>query len=152
MVKSLRFQQDGNRYIAIDMGQRVFLSVIFMLFTFHVFAQEVPSELRGGIQADNATIQKALEIKKQGWTYIMPKPKSPQAAWGNRDGRTTWWVGYWINEKTSETSSTEPVLTNSKYIGDSRGSLGWRRGGTPPPPTKIEWLLSKEGGIKPLGN
>jgi len=114
------------------------------------FSQEIPSELRGGIKADSATIQKALEMKKQGWVYIMPEPKSPQAAWGNHDGRTTWWVGYWVNEKADETSSVEPVLENGKYVGDGHGSPGWRRGGTPPPPTKIEWLLSKSGGIKPL--
>ena len=134
------------------MKRRTFVVLLVAFLISAVFSQEIPSELRGGIQADNATIQKALEMKKQGWTYVMPKPKSPQAAWGNRDGRTTWWVGYWTNDKTSETSSAEPVLTNSKYVGDGRGSLGWRRGGTSPPPTKIEWLLSKDGGIKPPGN
>jgi hypothetical protein len=111
--------------------------------------QEIPAELRGGIQADSATIQKALEMKKQGWTYVMPEPKSAQAAWGNRDGRTTWWVGYWTNDKTGETSSAEPVLKDGKYVGDGHGVRVWRRGGSPLPPMKIEWLMSKSGGIKP---
>ena len=29
----------------------------------------------------------------------MPQPKSRQAAWGNGDGRTTWFYGFWDNEK-----------------------------------------------------
>lgn len=122
---------------------------LIALFISAVISQEIPKELRGGIKADNETIQKALEMKRQGWVYIMPEPKSAQAAWGNRDGRTTWWVGYWINEETDRTSSVEPVLENGKYVGDENGSRFWRRGGSPPPPSKIEWLLSKSGGIKP---
>ena len=126
------------------------LGVFFIaLLISTAFPQEIPSELRGGIKADSATIQKALGMIRQGWVYIMPEPKSTQAAWGNRDGRTTWWVGYWINEETDKTSSVEPVLENGKYVGDENGSRFWRRGGSPPPPTKIEWLLSKSGGIKP---
>jgi hypothetical protein len=130
-----------------------FLSLVFLpvIFIPALLSQEIPSELRGGIQADNATIQKALEMKRQGWTYIMPEPKSAQAAWGNRDGRTTWWVGYWTNEKNGETSSAEPVLKNGKYVGDGHGVRVWRRGGSPSLPTKIEWLLSTSGGIKPRG-
>jgi hypothetical protein len=131
------------------MRKKVFAFIFSAFFISAVFSQEIPSELRGGIQADSTTIQKALEMKNQGWTYVMPKPKSAQAAWGNRDGRTTWWVGYWTNEKTNETSSAEPELKNGKYVGNGQGSPVWRRGGTPPPPTKIEWLLSKGGGIKP---
>jgi hypothetical protein len=131
------------------MNKRVIAVLFFVLLASALYSQEIPPGLRGGIQADNATIQKTLEMQKQGWSYSMPEPKSPQAAWGNRDGRTTWWVGYWTNEKTGETSSSEPMLKNGKYIGDAQGSRRWRRGGTPPPPTKIEWLLSKSGGIKP---
>jgi len=124
----------------------LFLSTLFVQV---LLSQEIPTELRSGIKADNTTIQKALEMKRQGWIYVMPEPKSAQAAWGNRDGRTTWWVGYWTNDKTGETSSIEPVLNNEKYVGNGQGVRVWRRGGSPPPPTKIEWLLSKSGGIKP---
>lgn len=134
------------------MKKILLLSFLSAIFIPALFSQEIPPELRGGIQADNATIQKALEMKRQGWTYIMPEPKSAKAAWGNKDGRTTWWVGYWTNDKTTETSSDEPVLKNGKYVGDGQGVRVWRRGGSPAPPTKIEWLLSKSGGIKPRGD
>jgi hypothetical protein len=132
------------------MKKQMQAGLIGALFISVVFAQEIPAGLRGGIQARNATIQKAQEMRKRGWTYIMSEPKSAQAAWGNRDGRTTWWVGYWTNDKTGETSSSEPELKNGLYVGDDKGGRAWRRGGTPPPQTKIEWLLSKRGGIKPI--
>lgn len=107
----------------------------------------IPSSLRQGIQVNQKTINIALEMQKQGWKYIMPRPKSPQAAWGNSDGRTTWFRGCWVNG--DKTSSTTPVLKESLYVGDDLGSLGWRRGGSPRRPTKIEWLLSESGGIEP---
>jgi hypothetical protein len=103
------------------MKRRVFAVFFCALLISALRAQEIPLELRGGIQADNATIQKALDMQKHGWAYIMPEPKSSQAAWGNRDGRTTWRVGYWTNEKTGETSSSEPALNNGKYVGDGQG-------------------------------
>lgn len=111
----------------------------------------IPSELRSTKNSiDKTTIESALQFKKAGWTFVMPEPKSPQAVWGNRDGRTTWWIGYWLNEKTKETSSTQPNKdSNGKLTGDGKGALAWRRGGTPPPPSKIEWLCSKSGGIPP---
>ena len=111
----------------------------------------IPLELRSGdFSCDKSTIQTAAELKHAGWTYIMPEPKSPQAAWGNYDGRTTWWVGYWVNRTTSATSFTQPTInSNGEIIGDGNGYLAWRRGGTPPPPTEIEWLCSSYGGIPP---
>jgi hypothetical protein len=112
----------------------------------------IPSELRAGnFSCDKATIDTALAIKHAGWTHIMPQPKSPQAAWGNRDGRTTWWVGYWINVKTDSTSSIQPTKDNTggQWVGDSKGVRYWRRGGSPPRPTKIEWLCSNSDGIPP---
>lgn len=54
----------------------------------------VPDNLRGEITVDQGTYQKALAMRHEGWVYVMPEPKSPQAAWGNSDGRTTWWQGY----------------------------------------------------------
>lgn len=88
-------------------------------------------------------------MQKQGWEYIMPQPKSPQARWGNRDGRTTWWVGYWTNHITNETSENIPNFNSGKYKGDNKGGRAWRRGGSPGVPSKLEWLLSKHGGIEP---
>lgn len=125
------------------LGVLVFFSLISLVYS------QIPAELRGGIQADSATIQKALEMKRQGWTYNMPEPKSAKAAWGVRDGRTTWWVGYWMNSKTNETSSVEPTIQGGKYAGDGQGGRSWRRGGSPSAPSKLEWLLSTGGGILP---
>jgi hypothetical protein len=80
----------------------------------------------------------------------MPEPKSRQAAWGNYDGRTTRWVGYWVNGRIGATSSAQPAKnSNGEWVGDGNGYRSWRRGGTPPSPTKIEWLCSSYGGIPP---
>ena len=113
-------------------------------------AAPIPLPLRGGIECDTARIALALELNQQGWVYIMPQPKSPQAAWGNRDGRTTWWIGYWVNERTNATSLSQPTKdAKGIYIGDGGGGPRWRRGGSPPLPTIIEWLCSRSGGIPP---
>src|SRR5271157_3879554 len=81
---------------------------------------------------DKATIKTAVELKRSGWTYIIPEPKSPQAAWGNHDGRTTWCVGYWVNGTTGATSSTQPTKrSDGGWLGDGYGHRTWRRGGTP---------------------
>jgi len=111
----------------------------------------IPPELRSGdFACDKSTIQTAIELKHTGWTYIMPEPKSRQAAWGNYDGRTTWWVGYWVNGRSGATSSAQPTSNSSgEMVGDGNGYRAWRRGGTPSPPTKIEWLCSSYGGIPP---
>jgi hypothetical protein len=112
-------------------------------------APTIPNELRAGIETTQRTIDKALAMQKDGWEYTMPSPKSSQAAWGNSDGRTTWFKGYWINQITKQYSATEPVLKDGKYIGDGVDASGWRRGGSPRRPTALEWLLSKSGGIPP---
>ena len=110
---------------------------------------KIPSSLRGGIKADQNIINTALQMQKQGWAYVMPRPKSKQARWGNADGRTTWWIGYWHNEKAKQYSSSIPKLKEGVYVGDGKASRGWRRGGSPRRPIKIEWLLSKTGGTPP---
>ena len=111
----------------------------------------IPSSLRGGnIQCNQATIDVALELTQQGWQYVMPEPKSAQAAWGNTDGRTTWFTGYWINKTSQKTSMETPIKNASgSYIGDDRGYRGWRRGGSPAMPTQLEWLCSLSGGVPP---
>jgi hypothetical protein len=110
----------------------------------------LPSFLRQGIQADVATQTTAVEMHKQGWRYTMPDPKSAQARWGNTDGRTTWWYGYWSNAKTNpaQVSKTQPQKNGcGLYYGDGQDLRGtWRRGGTAANPTKLEWLLSASGG------
>lgn len=125
------------------------LLAFFLVISFSLTAQSIPSTLRQGVSADQSTINIAFEMQKQGWEYIMPQPKSAKAAWGVRDGRTTWWVGYWQNETTSQTSSTTPELSKGKYIGDDNGGRSWRRGGSPGAPSVLEWLLSKSGGVEP---
>jgi hypothetical protein len=114
-------------------------------------ATAIPPELRqGSVSCDKATIETALVLKHAGWMYTMPQPKSPQAAWGNRDGRTTWYIGYWSNDKTHATSSAQPKKDDKgELVGDGKGMPAWRRGGSPAAPTKIEWLCSKTGGIDP---
>jgi len=111
----------------------------------------IPPELRAGqFSCDQSTIQAALALKAAGWAYIMPQPKSPEARWGNTDGRTTWWVGYWKNGKTSATSAAQPAKgSDGQLAGDGNGGRAWRRGGSPRAPTKIEWLCSTSGGIAP---
>ncbi len=111
----------------------------------------IPNFLRDGIQADKATLVRAVEMYEQGWRYTMPRPKSNQARWGNYDGRTTWWYGYWYNEKNGKYSSTVPEKAGSGYYeGDYQNRKGEpRRGGSPGKPSKIMWLLSSGGGVKP---
>ena len=114
-----------------------------------LYAADIPETLRGGIEVDSKTIEKALSLKAAGWEYVMPSPKSDKASWGNHDGRTTWWTGYWKNSQSKETSSVAPVLVEEKWIGNNKGGRISRRGGTPRRPSKLEWLLSSGGGIKP---
>ena len=65
----------------------------------------VPVQLRqSSFSSDRETLDQALGLKRAGWTYIMPQPKDAQARWGNGDSRTTWWAGYWTNER-DDTSS-----------------------------------------------
>lgn len=104
--------------------------------------------LRSGVNASDAEIKQASELKSLGWEYTMPQPKSAKASWGNSDGRTTWWNGYWVNRKTNRNSSVTPSSLND-YKGDGIENRGWRRGGAPGRPTMIEWLCSTSGGIPP---
>lgn len=105
---------------------------------------------KGSFFCDAATTQTALDLVHAGWTYVMPRPKSPKAAWGVTDGRTTWWNGYWQNETTHEFSSIQPVKDkDGSFKGNGLGGPSWRRGGSPRAPSKIEWLCSKSGGIEP---
>lgn len=96
-------------------------------------------------------LNKAKEMKRQGWEYIMPKPKSSGADWTVKDGRTTWYNGYWINRTKKDKSYEEPKLKDGIYVGDNQTVEVWTtiRRGRPKNPTEIEWLLSKSGGVPP---
>ena len=112
--------------------------------------KSISIELRAGISCDNKTVQTAIELKLDGWVYIMPQPKSLQASWGNPDIRTTWWVGYWTNESKNVSSSILPTNNAAgEFVGDGNGVQSWRHGGSPSTPAAIEWLCSKSGGIPP---
>lgn len=104
--------------------------------------------LRAGITASAAEQDLAKRIKTAGWEYVMPRPKSAQAQWGNTDGRTTWWHGCWKNVKTGRYSSRQPEPADG-FKGDGIENTGWRRGGSPSAPSRIEWLCSTSGGIPP---
>jgi micrococcal nuclease len=124
-------------------------------------SEAIPVGLRkGSFQVDKETIATALELKNAGWKYLMPEPKSAQAAWGNSDKRTTWYVGFWVNKDGSKSASQPKKNDKGEVKGDggagldiaSEGQSGgrpWRRGGSPQSPTKMEWLLSESGGIEP---
>jgi len=105
-------------------------------------------KLRRGTAATDAEILAACELLSQGWTYHMPHPKSPQAAWGNGDRRTTWFNGWWYNDKTKLYSDTTPAKSASGlYLGDNQNSADtWRRGGSPAMPDVYMFLLSPDGG------
>jgi len=112
---------------------------------------QIPGILRSGISANKQILRQGVEMYLQGWRYTMPRPKSSQACWGNRDRRTTWWQAYWYNTKTFHYSRTTPQKqSNGSYVGDAQNDKGyWRNGGSPRTPSKIEWLLSESGGRKP---
>ena len=117
----------------------VVLLLVLALATAPLNAQttnSIPSQLRkGNFECDQPTIQAALELKVAGWTYVMPEPKSSEAAWGNSDKRTTWWIGYWTNRVTKTITSAPPKPGDkSRRGGDGNGARQWRSGGSPQPP------------------
>ena len=86
----------------------------------------------------------ATELVARGWAYVMPRPKSSQAKWGNTDARTTWWTGYWKNGDLDLVSTAQPSESDG-FKGDGE-QPGWRRGGSPASPSDVEWLCSESGG------
>ena len=159
LISSITIAQD--KIISLDNGKKIILNSdktwdyyagISYEYDFSTLSSNnIPSFLRQGISVDKSTLKTAVEMYLQGWRYTMPRPKSSQASWGNSDGRTTWWIGYWFNNKTNKYSRTVPKKqTNGYYYGDSQDDKGyWRNGGSPRTPNKIDWLLSTSGGIKP---
>jgi uncharacterized protein YegP (UPF0339 family) len=112
------------------------------------------SLLRDGIDAGENDIITACKLVRNGWEYIMPEPKSAKAAWGIIDRRTTWFYGYWENNRTERVSIRQPkeednLLGDGALVEGSGIENGrpWRGGGAPTRnPTIIEWLCSKQGG------
>lgn len=104
--------------------------------------------LRSGVEAAASEVATARALVSRDWGYVMPRPKSAQARWGNGDGRTTWWNGYWVNRRTRTHSARQPNARDD-YAGDGAAASGWRRGGAPRRPSVVEWLCSKSGGILP---
>jgi hypothetical protein len=105
-------------------------------------------KLRKNIKATDIEIKTACEMLADGWIYTMPRPKSAKAAWGITDGRTTWWYGFWYNEKTQLYSDSTPIKKSSGiYLGDSQNNSGnWKNGGSPKKPDIFMYLLSDSGG------
>jgi hypothetical protein len=103
------------------------------------------NRIRAKYSASAAELEEAYSLASQGWRYTLPQPKSAQAAWGNYDGRTTWWYGYWKNLKTNKYSQNKPDLSESGvWTGDGQKFEGfYRKGGSPPNPTPIEFILSE---------
>ena len=145
---------DGTKVVLYDdfswqyYGQDITYSFDFSTLSPHT----LPAFLRQGIQVNVSTQTIAVEMYLQGWRYTMPVPKSAQAMWGNSDGRTTWFYGYWYNIVTDHVSSTEPEnKENGMYLGDDQDLRNYYRGGGAPRfPTDLEWLLSQGEGVKPL--
>jgi len=146
--------QAQDQIITLENGKKVVLhsdktweyseGIVYTYDFSKIRDNEIPNFLRQGIKADKQTLTVATEIYFQGWRFTMPNPKSPQATWGNYDGRTTWWHGYWYNTKTNKFSRSAPRKhSNGYYYGDGQNDKGyWRNGGSPGSPSKLEWLLS----------
>lgn len=165
LASVILFYQGGlnaqDQIVTLPNGQKVVLHAdktwnyykgITYDFDFSTLANnEIPHFLRQGITVDKQTLKVAVELYLQGWKYTMPSPKSSQASWGNHDGRTTWWKGYWYNNKTQKYSQQTPQKqSNGYYYGDKQNDKGqWSKGGSPGYPSKIDWLLSTMGGVKP---
>lgn len=111
-------------------------------------ASQYRKNLRQGVKASEEEIAQACEMYMQGWRYTMPEPKSKKAAWGNYDRRTTWFRGWWYNEKTKQYSDTTPKKAkNGLYLGDNQNNAySWTNGGSPAYPDVYMYLLSSSGG------
>jgi hypothetical protein len=120
---------DGKKPVASDAGPKGLRSI------------------EGG-EAPADAVALATKLQAAGWVYVMPEPKSKAAKWGNKDTRTTWFPGYWKNAKSGGTSVSQPAESDG-FKGDGEAKPKWRDGGSPKPPSYVEWLCSNEGGIAP---
>lgn len=89
----------------------------------------------------------AAALREAGWRYQLPYPKSKTAQWSNRGGNSTWWPGYWTNEKSGATSRAAPSEKN-RMQGDGKAAPAkddYTKTGAPGPVSWVEWLCSAEG-------
>ena len=100
---------------------------------------DVPKPLGFEAGAPEAERRLADALKQAGWAYEFPQPKSKTAKWGNFNGATTWWPGYWVNAKSGATSASQPAASDS-FKGDGLPKPAWRKGGSPKEPSWVEWL------------
>ena len=140
------------------MNRKLIITILLLFTLFSMFSQQLLDKakiienykdgLRKGVNASAEESYEACLLKSQGWIYVMPSPKSDKAAWGNKDKRTTWWLGYWYNEITNEYSETKPRQNEyGIFYGDKNNIKGkWKNGGSPEYPDKVMFLLSKTGG------
>ncbi|MCP4835905.1 MAG: DNA/RNA non-specific endonuclease [Phycisphaera sp.] len=108
---------------------------------------DAPLALRPGRTPSPIDRATATALVTRGWRYVMPRPKSSRAAWGNTDARTTWWPGHWMNSRLDRASTTQPTRDDG-FRGDGV-EPGWTRGGSPAKPTDVQWLCSESGGPAP---
>jgi len=97
--------------------------------------------------ASDADRAAARALREAGWAYLLPYPKSRTAAWPRRGGNSTWWPGYWKNEKTGATSRAAPS-EKDRMRGDGKAAPlrnEFTETGAPGRVSWVEWLCSKEG-------
>ncbi len=61
--------------------RKMLLAALLLLSSSLGFGEQapIPSSLRGEIKVDQETVAIAIEMEKEGWVYVMPRPKSTQA-------------------------------------------------------------------------
>ena len=99
----------------------------------------------------NADVSETCQkLMSEGWCFIVPTPKSPQANYGNYDRRTTWWSGYWKNDSAGECSQSVPryVPKHDIVVGDGKNCRAaqnsYRNGGYIPISSLENECLCKE--------
>jgi|SRR5271170_766381 len=82
--------------------------------------------------AARAKLDYLVSVSVGHWKSHIPMPKSREAAWGNYDGRTTWWNGGWFNSGANQYSTAQPAIdADGNISGDGQDWRGWRTGGSP---------------------
>lgn len=140
--------------ITLENGKKI---VLTSNFTWYYYEQKIDEKevvrqykhtLRQNINATDQEIITACEMRQQGWIYIMPAPKSDEAAWFNFDADAEWYNGWWSNFHTQKYSKTTPILQpNGRYEGDDIDlSNTFSKGKSPSKPDIYMFLLSDCGG------
>ena len=117
---------------------------------------KIPSSLRQTLPIqvattlDQPTIDTALAMQRDGWRYMMPRPKDRHTSWRNYNSEGIWWAGYWQNSFMGMVSTVTPYWDEEvgRYVGNRKGGIFWYEGPPPEYPDIYEWLLSSGGGPK----